>query len=306
MLKLNIKKSKLLLYIVILVTSAVTLFAAVKFSHLYEKYSWEKMTREQAEEKLKGEVARIQKIFLSVEQIPQSLAYVLEFSKIKREHLQILLNSVVSNNEEVFGATIAYEPNSFYKDTLYFGPYLYKQNGKIVAVNPSDTTYHYFSMDWYLLPKKLNRPVWIEPYFDAGSGGGNVVMSTYSLPFFSFNGNGETMKGIVAVDISLDWLSKTISSIKLSDNSYSMLVSETGTIISSPNPKWAYNESIFSLADEYNLPALRKVGRDLQSGKSGFVNIGRFGTKSDTWIYYKPIPANKWGVLLVIPSKYHS
>ena len=103
--------------------------------------------------------------------------------------------------------------------------------------------------------------------------GGNIVLSTYSVPFYSFDGTNETMTGVIAVDISIDWLSKIVSSIKLYDGSYSVLVSENGTIISAPNPKWPYNESLFSLADENKIPVLRKIGRDLQKGKSGFVEM---------------------------------
>ncbi|MGE5458198.1 MAG: serine/threonine protein phosphatase, partial [Methanococcaceae archaeon] len=197
---------------------------------------------------------------------------------------------------------VAYEPKAHDKDSVFYAPYLYKQNGKIVSVDPGDTTYYYFSRDWYLIPKILNKPVWIEPYYDEGSTGGNIVLTTYSMPFYSFDGMQEKMEGIIAVDISVDWLSKIVSSIKLFDESYAILVSENGTVISSPNMQWPYNESLFSLAEENNLPALREVGRDLQKGKSGFVNVGKFGTKRNLWIYYMPIPANKWGVLLLVPE----
>ncbi len=30
-------------------------------------------------------------------------------------------------------------------------------------------------MDWYKIPKKLNRPVWSEPYFDDCGGNANMV-----------------------------------------------------------------------------------------------------------------------------------
>jgi sigma-B regulation protein RsbU (phosphoserine phosphatase) len=300
--KITLKISKPILYAIVIVITVAVVFGAIEFSRIYDNYSWKKHTREQAEAKLTEEVNKIQKVILSIEQIPQNLGYVLEFSKPNIEHMQVLMDAIVANTDEVFGTCIAFEPNSYDKDTTYYAPYLYKKNGKMVYVNPTDITYHYFSMDWYLIPKTLNKAVWIEPYFDEGSGGGNIVMSTYSVPFYSFDGTKETINGIVTVDISLEWLSEIVSSIKLFDDSYSILVSENGTVICASNPQWPYNESLFSLADENDVPILREIGRDLQKGKSGFINVGKFGTRRDWWIYYMPIPANKWGVLLLVPE----
>lgn len=301
--KINLKISKPIQYSIIILITIAVVFAAIELIDSYNKYSWKKRTRELAEAKLKGEVNKIQKVILSIEQIPQNLAYVLEFSNPQKEDMQILLDAVVANNDEVFGTCIAFEPNMYHKDTTYYAPYYYKKNGKIISADPTDTTYHYFRMDWYLIPKVLNKPVWIEPYYDEGSEGGNIVLATYSVPFYTFDGTNETMTGIIAVDISIDWLSKIVSSIKLFDESYSILVSENGTIISAPNPQWPYNESLFSLADENNLPVLREIGRNLQKGKSGFKDVGKLGSNRNWWIYYMPIPANNWCVLLVVPEE---
>ena len=202
--KITFKISKPILYVIIVLVIAAAVFPVIELSRMYERYSWKKHTRELAQAKLIGEVNRIQKTILSIEQIPQNLAYVLEFSKPKKEHMNILLNAVVANNDEVFGTCIAFEPYSFDKDTLYYSPYLYKKDGKIVSVNPGDSSDHYFSKDWYLIPKTINKPVWIEPYFDEGEGGGNIILATYSVPFYSYDGANETMKGIVSVDISLE------------------------------------------------------------------------------------------------------
>lgn len=302
MAKINLKISKPVFYAIIAIFSIALVFVVIELGHIYGDYLWKKNAQDQAEARIKAEVIKIQKIIYAIQEIPQNLAYVLEFSNPKKEHIQLLLNTVVANNDEVFGTCVAFEPNAYYKDSTYYAPYIFKKNGKIQWVNPTDTTNHYFSMDWYLIPKTLNKPIWIEPYYDEGSSGGNIVLATYSVPFYSFDGTNETMKGIIAVDISVDWLSKMVSSIKLFDESYSMLVSENGTIISCPNPQWPYNESLSSLAEENNVPILKEIGRDLQKGKSGFVNVGKFDKKRNWWIYYMPIPANKWGVLLLVPQ----
>jgi phosphoserine phosphatase RsbU/P len=303
MAKIKFKISKPVFYIIIVIVTAIVVYASIGLNRVYEKYSWKKHTQEEAKAKLLGEVNRIQKMITSIEQIPQNLAYVLEFSRPKKEHMNILLKAVVANNDEIFGSCIAYEPYAFDKDSMGFAPYLYKKDGKIISVNASDSTYYYFSMDWYLIPRNLKKPVWIEPYFDEGPSGGNVVLSTYSVPFYTYDGVNEKFAGIVSVDISLEWLSKMVSSIKLAGESHCILLSENGTVLSAPNTKWPYNETIYSLAEENDQPLLAEVGRELQKGKSGFVNIGRFDGERNLWIYYMPIPANNWGVILVVPER---
>jgi phosphoserine phosphatase RsbU/P len=300
--KVPLKISKPVQYAFIVFIIVAAVFAALEVKRVYNIYSWKKYTREYAEKKLAGEVTRIQRMILSIEQVPQNLAYVLEFSNPKKEHMKVLLEAVVANNDEVFGTCIAFEPNMYDKDTMYYAPYLLKRNGQLEYTDPADTTYNYFSMDWYLIPKTLKRPVWIEPYFDEGVNAANCIIASYSVPFYSYDGTKETMKGIVSVDITLEWLLKMVSSIELTNECYIMLVSENGTVLSAPYTQWAYNESLFSLADENNFPILREIGRDLQKGKSGFVNAGKWDNKRDYWIYYMPIHANNWGVLLVAPE----
>jgi len=300
---IKLKFTKPVKYFISLLFIVAAIYAIIKMIGIYHHYSWQKQVCIQAETKLNGEVRRIQKIFHSIEQIPIDLSFVLEFSKLEKEHLEVLINAIVKNNNEVFGTCVAFEPYAYDKKMTYYDPYIYKKDGAVVHLETNDTTDNYFGANWYLLAKKLNRSVWIEPYFDEGAAGGNIVMATYSVPFYSYDGIKETMRGIIAIDISLDWLKKIISSIKLDDGSYTVLVSENGTIISAPNNKWIYNESLFSIAEEIKIPILREVGRDLQRGNSGFVNIGNLGSSKNWWVYYKPIPSNKWGVLLVVPEK---
>lgn len=300
MVKLNMKIWKLV-FITLLSVVVIALAAGAAWK-LYHSYSWAARTKENAEARMKGEVGRMQKFILSIQQIPQNIAYVLEFSRPKKRDLDLIMKSVVENTKEVFGVCIAFEPNAYYSDSVYYAPYIHRNGDNLVHENASDTTDHYFSQDWYQIPKILNKPVWIEPYYDEGSSGSKIVLTTYSVPFYSFDGVKENIKGIIAIDISMEWLSKVVSYIKLDEGSYCMLVSENGTIISALNQRWPYNESIFSIAEENQSPALREIGRSLQQGKSGFQKIGRFGTDRDWWVYYVPIPANQWGLLLMIPE----
>ena len=75
--------------------------------------------------------------------------------------------------------------------------------------------YDYFTMDWYRVPKERGRPLWSEPYYDKG--GGNIIMTTFSVPFYRTVDGQKTFRGVVTADISLAWLRKIVSSMKIYD-----------------------------------------------------------------------------------------
>ncbi|MGE5457594.1 MAG: hypothetical protein ACM3RX_04505, partial [Methanococcaceae archaeon] len=85
MIKLDLKKNKRTIYVVLL--TIVFVIAAINLISIYNQYSWKLHTRIMAEAKLKGEVSKIQSAIVSIEQLPKNLAYVLEFSKPNKEHL---------------------------------------------------------------------------------------------------------------------------------------------------------------------------------------------------------------------------
>lgn len=251
--------------------------------------------------RLSAEVKRIDAIIESAQKTPQDLAYILEFHDADNSETKILLESVLFNNEELFGSAIAYEPYAYNKETLYYSPYLYRQGDTVAYTNLDDPEYNYFYKDWYLVPKTLKKPIWSEPYYD--SGGGNLLMSTYSVPFYKFDGNKDVFCGIITVDVSVEWLTNAVKSIGKALNGEAILISENGTIISSMSKKWTYNETIFTLATEMKLPILREIGRDLQQGKSGVKKIQEFEKSREWMAFYSSVKTNKWGLILLIPEK---
>ncbi len=303
MFKQQIKLPKYIAYPLIVLIGGIIIYLTVEAVQHFHKYTRESEMQKTAEARLNGVVNRIHELILSIEQVPKNLAYVLEFSNPNEEHLEVLLKAIVENNEEVYGTCIAFEPGAFNANIKYFAPYIYQKNGQVVSADAYDSTYYYFSMDWYLIPKTLQKPVWIEPYYDEGSSGANIVLATYSSPFYYYDGLKETFKGVVTADISLDWLSNLVGTIKPYDSSYAILISENGTVLSAPNKQWAYNESIYTLADEQKQPQLREIGRNLKNGKAGYTKIANYQDGRSWWIFYKPIPKNNWGVLLFIPEE---
>ena len=67
-----------------------------------------------------------------------------------------------------------------------------RQNGGIDFANLDSDDYRYPLQDWYQIPSILHKTIWSDPYFDEG--GGNIIMSTCSVPFYrTVNGKRKFM-----------------------------------------------------------------------------------------------------------------
>jgi len=245
-------------------------------------------------------VNRIETVLSSVEKVPENLAYFLEQAPCDKEGIISLLRSVVENNAEIYGATIAFEPYACEKESLYFAPYFYKRDGEIKFTYVGGDSYRYFYWDWYQIPQELDRPVWSEPYYDEGAG--NVIMSTYSVPFYKDVGGERKFMGIVTSDIYLSWLQEIVSSIKIGETGYGFLISGNGTVVTHPHEELIMNETIFSVAEIREDGRLREIGKDMIRGNSGFVPFESIVTGKKCWMVYAPVLSSGWSLGVLFPQ----
>jgi sigma-B regulation protein RsbU (phosphoserine phosphatase) len=243
---------------------------------------------------------RIEKILLSAEKVPQNLAATLEVHPLGEKDLLQLMKKTVQVNPEIFGTAVAYEPYAFNPQRYYFCPYVCQDAGRIKTSYLGSDTYRYFYWDWYQLPKELNRPLWSDPYFDEG--GGNIIMSTYSVPFYHhFNGQ-KKFQGIVTLDISLKWLQEMVGAVKIYQSGYAFLISHVGVFVTHPDEQLIMRESIFSVAEAKDDLGLRQLGREMIRGGEGFVPLQDFSTGKKSWLYYSPLTSTGWSLGVIFPE----
>lgn len=223
-------------------------------------------------------------------------------SRLTPEGVRSLARGHVAANDEVFGTTIAFEADRSPLDGKAFAPYYFKRlNNSIAYASLATLAYDYPNKDWYRQPKELKAPVWSEPYFDEG--GGNVVMTTYSVPFYrQVKGGPRLFTGIATADVSIDWLGRQITGLRLYNNGYAALFSRKGVYLAHPDRALVLKETIFSVAERMDSLMLKEVGGAIGRGDSGFVK-GRniYGTES--WIYYAPVPSTGWSLAVVFPAE---
>ncbi len=240
--------------------------------------------------------------FHAAQQITEDISSTLENRKITEKELLGLLEDVVRNNYEIYGCTIAFEPYFFDKKKYYFDPYFYKPNGvlKYDDIN-NEKEYNYFKWDWYAIPKKMNKGVWSEPYFDKG--GANILMVTYSEPFYKTTSGEREFCGVVACDIDLTWLEKLLSDIKIFKTGYVFILSSKGTYIANNNRDHRKLEgNIFSLANSRRDIKLERLGERMTSNKIGFEEYYSYVLEKKCFISYAPLKETGWSIGIVIPK----
>jgi len=243
---------------------------------------------------------QIENTLLGIEKIPLYLAASLETQVYTRDTLLKWIENVLHTNSEIYGATVAYEPFVFDPESFYYAPYVCREGDKL-RVHDADAAFNYFYWDWYLMPKELGKPIWSEPYFDAD--GGNIVMSSFSVPFYRKVANDKAFCGVVTADLSLKWLKDIISRINIYQSGYAFLISQSGVFVSHPNKDLIMNESIFSIAEATGDMELRNIGRDMIHGKEGFVPLNRNLTGKISRLYYAPLLSTGWSVGIVVPEE---
>ena len=239
--------------------------------------------------------------FRVIEKITKNISYLICDNDKSENEIKNILSNIVKNNDEICGSCLAYEPYKFKSNIEYFAPYFYKKADTLLYKNLAEDEYNYPAWGWYHNPIEKCKPLWSEPYFDKG--GGNELMTTYSVPFYRPNGKTDSLIGVITADVSLKWLQEVVSQVKIFETGFAFLISETGTIITYPDTNYVMKESIFSLAEKFKDPDLKKVGEEMIAGHEDFVPISSALFKGKSWVYYTHLKNNNWSLGFVFPEK---
>ncbi len=240
---------------------------------------------------------RIEQEFRAVEKAPLGLKAFLETPSSDFKNLDNMIMRAVKDHPEVFGIAVAFEEWGYDNETPLYCSYYYRKDGKLVYEGLSPETEDYLRLDWYHIPKILNKPTWIEPYHDDSAGG--VVMTSYSMPFYFINPDGTqgAFRGVVVADISLKGLSELVSSITTVRDSQFFIISDSGRFVTHHRPEFIMRETLFSLAEHHNDTKLRELGRAMLKDGSGLTFIEHSPMfPNGAVLAHAQIPSPKWSL----------
>ncbi len=285
------------LILVITLSSAVIFAAILGYNYYHSRAVLERELEQNARNLAMASVNRVETVLTSVTKVTGGLARSLEHSGPNRRDIPSLLRATVADNREIYGSCAAFEPDPRTSSPTPYAPYYYKRGNRVVY--DPETSFSYLREDWYQISRELGRTEWTEPYY--GDGGSNILMATCSVPFYETVKGVRRVRGVVSSDVSLEWLTDMVASIKVLKSGYAFLVSRNGTIVTHPVKDMIMNETIFSIAEARHDPGLRELGRKMVRGETGFIPYTSVRGKRCR-LYYAPLPSVGWSLAVVFPE----
>lgn len=255
-----------------------------------------------ANQVLDNTVLRTNYILEDVESLADNLEWLIYKDIDNPDAMLELSRNIVLNNTFLNGCSISFEPDFYPQKGRYFSAYSNNNGRYVYTMQEGSDDYQYFYLNWYMLPKLLMQPCWTEPYTDQEEGDEatmDLAMNvSYCKPLTAADGS---FIGVVSLDISLKWLSETISSVKPYPNSYAFLVGRGGTYLVHPDPEKLFYQTIFteSLVNRIS-PEQMQLGHDMLARKEGMSNFNINGKSS--YITYKPLMTTGWSLAIVCPE----
>ena len=252
-----------------------------------------------AEQVLDNTALRVQAILDKVEIAANNTSWLISRHLDAPDSMYVYSRNILVNNPELNGCSIAFEPYYYPELGRYFSAFSYNDNGTILTTQEGNPHYEYFTMDWYLLPKLLDRPCWTEPFADYNPEDiySKEMIASYCKPIRDLGGK---YIGTLSVDISLGWLSETISSVKPYPNSYSIMTGLGGTFFVHPDSTKLFYQTIFTETLKTPDPDRTALGKAMQRCEAGHRRLTING--EDCYVFYKPLGSTGWSAAIVCPE----
>ena len=278
----------------------VLLFAAIIFdvALLFLSYQAHETVRQEAISRatqiLENTSLRVEGILNRVEVASNMTKWLVLRQPKQADSMFVYSRGMLENNPDFYNCSIAFEPYYFKDKGRYFSAYTKHDGDSIRTIQGGSDNYQYFFVDWYLMPKKQDKPCWTEPYMDL-----DVPTNTYEM----VTSYGQTLKdkqgqviGVINTSLSITWLSRTISAIKPYPNSYSFMIGQGGTYFVHPDTTKITRQTIFTQPDT----ALVALGHAMTNGEEGMRHMNIDG--KDSYVFYKPLGQTGCSMAIVCPE----
>ncbi|MBR4921458.1 MAG: HAMP domain-containing protein [Prevotella sp.] len=285
--KLSVRLS---LWIVLFVALLFLAAAFVMFYFARKSIMHEALAK--AEKTLDAAVFNIDNMLQVAEVATDNMLWNVEHHLDSPEKMDVYCQKLLKNNPTIEGAAIAFTPG-FIKGRDDFMVYYYRDNDSLVFSDHFGTT-HYTTQEWFALPIKKNHPIWTDPAINHDV---HHPVTSYSVPIH--DATGEAV-GVLAVDISLNWLSHTIENLRPFPNTNCAMMSQSGAFIIHPDSTMLAPGALFRQLKENPDENLKKLSEAMLAGSSGRMNFKFYGTP--VYVFYKPFKYTGWSIDIVCPE----
>ena len=282
----------------VIITAAVLVEITSGIQYYFAKEGIRQEVEHRAESELRAKSLEIRNVMNVVEVAVENMAWAVEQRLAQPDSMWAVTQKLLADNEYIVGSAVAFEPYYYPRKGRQFSPYSYKHDSTVTSIQLGTDTYDYHTMEWYTAPMASGRGHWSEPYFDEG--GGEMMMSTYSLPIRNSAGQ---IVAIFTADVSLEWLSEVVNAQHIYPSSYNLLLSRSGQIIVCPEDSLVMNTDIDQATAGIADTTADYINRQMKAGNSGQTTVT--DEKGETnYVFYGPVDdVTGWSMAVVCADK---
>lgn len=282
--------------LLLVIVAAITLEATALVQFYFSQKGIREEASMRAESQMEATRNRIMDIVNQTEASVRNSVWIAQWALSVPDSLYRVAQRIVEDNPVVMGSTVALVPG-YLSSRKLFSPYVYEGEEGLVFRSLATEEYDYPSQEWFTKPIELDAGYWSEPYIDVG--GGEVLMTTYSLPIKDrFNRTA----AVLTADISLDWLTDLVGSVKVYPSAYSMMISRNGSFMVCPDTSLVMQASVQDVVSQMEDTAtFGELSRAMLSGNAGNMTVSYGGKRSS--VFFSPVERTGWSMSIVIPEK---
>lgn len=278
----------------VLIALATLLMAALFIMFIYSRMAVKAEALSKAEQTLEATVHKIDNILLSLEQSSGNIYWKMVSHIHEPDMMDVYCRKLVEGNAYISSCFIGIEPG-FYKDRTSFAVAYRRssdQEGKaadrtsVVKLDLSGNR-PYYEQPWYANTLTTGLPNWTDPQKEPLLD--NEAITSFCLPIYV----GNQKVGVVAVDMSLNLLSKIVLDTKPSPNSFCILLGRDGSFIVHPDSNrlrrplsLSENQTVSPQSAQDADLSVNEALEAMLAGKTGYKYVKLHG--EDCYVFYKP------------------
>ncbi|MBV7273824.1 methyl-accepting chemotaxis protein [Clostridium sp. PL3] len=294
---MKIKKISIKILVIFLPIIIISVLTLIMLAYSSSK----KMINTEIDSKMKSflstNIGNIEIGLTAHSKIAETIAKTVQVShkSMNKENMIAIMAEDIGLNSDTMGAGVWFEPNKYDSSLKYFGPYVYKDSGKVVSTYEySNEEYDYFKYDWYKVGINTKNVIeWSLPYYDEVS---KVTMVTTTAPFYN---EEHKFMGVATADININSIQKNITNIKLGQYGRAFLIDEKGDYIAGANID--SSKAMKTKITEDKNDSLKKLGQLMLTSKEGKSEITDDNGKNA--VYFAEVPETKWKIAVYVPEK---
>ncbi|MBY6017674.1 PAS domain S-box protein [Ferrimonas balearica] len=274
----------------LLLPMVLLLMAIMGFNLYIEQREWQKEIRQHLADEVMLVAERLDGILTGVvTTVTGSVILLSEETELNEAQLYRLTRFHLQNNPYLYGSAIALDPSHLGRP---FSPYSWRDRSGTQSMDIAANAYDYSDggWAWWEIPAKKNTSYWTPAYFDDSAG--NILMTTYSAPFF-YQGR---FQGVVTGDLALqrlhDLLEVGMEELLIADRD--------GYMLAHANPEFILNRNLSQLLDNDANPAdLLDRMRQQELGIERMV----MADGDEFVVAYQWIPTTDWLLAIARPAE---